>query len=152
MSEVRYSGMTKWTNPVGKPPAKLHLFKYSPVIDPHPSGQGLGTVRDTGFHDEVIQPGESVLIPSAFDDAIQKLDEHGTVISGSAPWLVKNDTSHDMHPALDPEEQKRVTAEREAAEALAKKEQADNALMIAQHKANTAKAEQAKSEDPKRSK
>jgi murein DD-endopeptidase MepM/ murein hydrolase activator NlpD len=138
MSRLRYNGMTKWTNPADKPPVKLHLYKYPPVIDPHPSGQGPGTVRDTGFHDEVIQPGESVLVPSEFDCAIQRCDESGTVISGCAPFLIKEDVQPDLHPALDPEEQKRVAAEREAAEALAKKQQADTALMLAQHRQNQA--------------
>lgn len=118
-------GMTKWTNPLGRPTAKLHLYKHPPVIIPHPSGAGPGRVQDSGFLDVEIAPGEDVYLPVAFDDAICRKGEDGVVQSGSCPWLIKNDEAPELHPSLDPVEQQRVQAALDAEAARLKKAEAE---------------------------
>lgn len=127
INAVNAPGMTKWTNPVGKPTVKLHLYLHPPVIIPHPAGPGFpGTLRDTGFLDVEIPPGEACLLPSKFDQAIQKLDEKGVVQSGECPWLIKNDGGPpEVHPSLDPVEQQRLQAELDAERARAKAAEAE---------------------------
>lgn len=97
--EFRY---TKWFNPTDKPQAVI-IHPDSPQ----------GRIRKY-----VVQPGQSLDIPSEYDRAIHTVicgdtackksgrfctKEHGgTVIAGLAPLLVKEGSSEKLDPALDP--------------------------------------------------
>lgn len=48
-----------------------------------------------------IKPGEELKLPSKFDDAIQRVDETGTVVGGLCPWLTKNGVRPRLHKSID---------------------------------------------------
>lgn len=136
MKQFIAPGMTKWTNPLGRPTAKLHLYKHAPIIERFEHGPPR--VKDSGFLDVEIPAGDSALLPSTFDDAISRRDETGVVQSGCCPWLIKNDERElEVHPSLDPVEQQRLQAEIDADAARRKKAEAE---------AEALKADQARAE------
>lgn len=145
METFNAPGMTKWTNPLGKPKVKLHLYKYPPIIHPHKVDGMPGTVKDNGFLDVEIPPGESVWLASSLDNAIQRYDENGVVMSGECPWLIKNDGARpEVHPSLDPVEQQRIQAEADAERARIKANEAEAEKFKAQQQ--IAEAERLKKE------
>ncbi len=143
-------GMTKWTCPVNKPAAKLKLYKGPPVIIPHQHEGFPGTVKDTGYLEVTIPPGESCLLPSGFDSAIQSKDANGIVQSGACPWLIRDDVEPVLHESLDPIEQQRLQAEKDAEAARAKGVQA--AAEEARAKALKEEAERLQRENDERAK
>lgn len=136
--QISHPGSTKWTNPTDRV-VKFKLHKGPPAV----RGEGKDhVVLDPGFILVEMTAGESVLLPSVYDDAIQHYDSHGIIMSGLAPHLVKNDVSHEMHPTLDPLEQQRLEAGRQAQQAVLDKEAADTAVVVAQSKKNEAERKQ----------
>lgn len=151
-------GTTTWTNPTSHPVRfrirsgpKVVLKgtngRPSRVLDP---GFALARRTESGGFDEwiVIGPGESVELPSEYDDVIQRLDPAtGRVVSGRAPQLLKNGRKQDVHPSLDPDVARRKEIEEQGARALVARRAADEALLIAEGK--RLQREQAEAPKPK---
>jgi hypothetical protein len=127
---VAYPGSTMWTNPTQRT-VRFTLHKGPPAVRRSEFQNGAPVVLDSGRLEVEILPGDSVLLPSVYDDAIQTYDAAGVVQWGHAPQLVKNGTPHDMHPSLDPLEQQRLDSERKATEAIMEKNSADAAVLVA---------------------
>jgi type IV secretory pathway VirB10-like protein len=119
MQMIDVQGMTRWTNPPGRPTARFRIFKHPPIYKNK-------VCVDKGYIEVVIEPGKSVGLPSEYDDAIQKKGPDGVVQSGLAPHLVKNGDPAPVHPSLDPNAAAREEAalrEKAAKEALERAEQ-----------------------------
>ena len=133
--------LTEWHNPTSRT-VKFPIrrgpkqVRHDELGRPHIVHPGVDMVE--------IAAGESVLLPSMFDQAIQVVRD-GVVFAGLAPQLVKNGNRVPMHPAIDPDESAKREAEAEAAAALADKDRAETALIVAEgKKAKATKAKAAK--------
>jgi hypothetical protein len=115
-------GFTLWTNPTNHV-IKVRIFRHPKIVR-------RGAPPDPGFDIIEWQPGETVQLPSSLDETIQVI-RNGIVVSGRAPQLVKNGERVPLHPSLDPNETAKREAEKAAAQALAAKQVADSALLVA---------------------
>ena len=127
---VAYPGSTKWTNPTPRV-VKFKLHKGPPAVKRGAFQGAPPVVLDSGIIEVSIPPGDSVLLPSIYDDAIQTYDAEGVIQWGHAPQLIKNDSHHEMHPALDPIKQQLIDNEAKAAAAMLEKQNAETAMLIA---------------------
>ena len=86
--------VTRWTNPLD---IELTVLLYT--------GTGVAKVdrsrNPSGETKVTWKPGESIELSSDFDDAIQKLDDSGTVVGGRCPQLLKDGVRHVVHPSID---------------------------------------------------
>lgn len=95
--------ITRWTNPTDKP-VTVDLYTGTGVakVDKHKNPSGVTRVT--------WEPGQTIELPSEFDDAIQKIDPSGQVVGGRAPMLLRNGQRHSVHSALDVKKTEAVTA------------------------------------------
>lgn len=121
-------GLTKWTNPTQRE-ARFRLF----------TGVGRPPYKDIR-----IPPGESVLLPSEFDSAIQSTSADGVIQSGLGPQLKKDDKQYPMDPALDANRTAMLEAQKIADEARLAKAENEAALLRANALREKAESEMAR--------
>lgn len=126
--------LTEWTNPT-RHVVKVRFFRHPKIVR-------RGEIVDPGFDIVTWQPGETVALPASLDSVIQVV-KNGMVVAGRAPQLVRNGERTPLHPSLDPNETAKRDAEKAAAQALAAKQSADAALLVAHGTIATAEAAEA---------
>lgn len=126
---------SRWTNPSKDKEVKVRIYTGTGEAkkDKHKNPSGYTLV--------VWAPGQTIELPSDYDNALQTIDATGQVVGGLAPQLLYNGKRRPLHPSLNVAETDAVTA-KEALLALSiQKADLEARLKVAEEKALGATAE-----------
>ena len=90
-NEPQEQTFTTWKNPLDRD-VNLDLYVGSHIVN--------GKSNHSPFHRYTVPAGATKQIPAEFDDAIAKLNEHGMVVSGKAPFMQRVGVETELHPSL----------------------------------------------------
>ena len=113
---IQGQAATTWVNPT-QDLMVVDIFDQSPQASDPRKGEYDFQRTKTPAHTVRVEfpPGKEVVRPSSYDRAIHTVDKFGIVMGGLAPQLKRVGSADKLHPALDPDNEKRAEEERQKA-------------------------------------